>query len=114
MEAKKATRGAIALAESRSSNGRISRPRESIAARARASELDEEIGIGGPVALQEQCLYQIPILWYPREETDESPCIEQETELQDRSSQDRPSEAKIYQKMCVFTWGIQPWWPSGE
>ena len=29
--------------------------------------------------MQEQCLYQIPILWYPREETDESPCIEQET-----------------------------------
>ena len=39
------------------------------------------IGIGGPVALQEQCLYQIPIVWYPREETDESPCIAQETEL---------------------------------
>jgi hypothetical protein len=35
-----------------------------------------DIGIGGPVALQEQRLYQItiPILWYPREETDGSPC----------------------------------------
>jgi hypothetical protein len=68
------------------------------------------VGIGGPVALQEQCLYQIPIPCYPRERDRRESLYEQETGLQDRCSQDRPSEAKAIQKMCVLTGATNPRW----
>ena len=81
---------------------------------ARASELDEEHRNWGAGRIAGAAFVPDPSpLVSSRRDRRES-LQEQETELQDRSSQDRPSEAKIYQKMCVFTWGIQPWWPSGE
>jgi hypothetical protein len=68
------------------------------------------IGFGGAVALQEQCLYQIPVPCYPREEADESPCKSKRRGCKaDAARIVQQAEAKIFQKMYArVDWGHQP------